>query len=105
MRRPRLTHSITTRLTEPEYLAIRAMAGADTVSDWLRDRLTEMVSGGDRPTKHEVLLAEVLALRRILLNVVAWSVSGKTITEEALAALITESDAKKLDLARARAEA
>ncbi len=104
MRRVKLTKSIGTKVTAADYHTLVKAAGDDTVSDWLRD-VALLVARSPRGSQLELLRGEILALRRILLNVVAWSVSGKTITEEALAALIAESDAKKLDLARARAEA
>ncbi len=97
MRRPKLTKTIGTKVTQADYEALVAMAGIDTVSDWLRDRLTEMVSDGDRPTKYEVLLAEVLALRRILLHSLPLNISV-----EQMDLLVAEADAAKLEQAQAR---
>ncbi len=89
-----LPNTVTARVTAEEYAQIAGAVGDKTVSEWIRAVAIAAVSA-PTPDQHDILVAETLAMR-ILLNVVKLSVSGKTITPDALATLISESDAKKL---------
>ncbi len=98
-----LPNTVTARVTAEEHAQIAMAVGDETVSEWIR-AIAVAAATTPTPDRLDIILAEVLALRRILLNVVAWSVSGKTITTETLEALIAESDAKRLNMAMARAK-
>ena len=62
--------SVTTKITEPEYERIVQMAGASNrnISEWMRECLFREFGQSTSTAEHEVLLAEILALRIIILN-------------------------------------
>ena len=88
----RRTRSISTKVTEDEYLQLAARAGAQTISEWARATLL-------KPTAPDpsvmVLLGEVLALRTILLNLHFSLSTGVTPTAEMLQAWIARADRDK----------
>ena len=59
------TKSISTKVTDEEYAQMEALAGGQTISEWARDVLLRAAK--PNASEHTVL-AEVLALRTILLN-------------------------------------
>ena len=95
----RRTKSISTKVTDAEYEAIARRAEPLTVSEWARGILL----GATQPDPlHFVLLAELLALRTIVLNLnFALAASGPP-TTEAMQALIDRADAGKLRKAEDR---
>jgi hypothetical protein len=59
------TKSVSTKITDEEYAQMEALAGEQTISEWARDVLLKAV----KPNAGEqIVLAEVVALRTILLN-------------------------------------
>ncbi len=95
----RRTKSISTKVTEAEYEAITRRAESLTVSEWVRGILL----GATEPDPlHFLLLAELLALRTIVLNLnFALAASGPP-TTEAMHSLIERADAEKLSKAKDR---
>ena len=95
----RRTKSISTKVTEAEYNDIARRAEPLTVSEWARDIL---VGTAQPDPLHFLLLAELLALRTIVLNLnFALAASGPP-TTEAMHALIDRADAEKLRKAEER---
>jgi len=93
------TKSISTKVTEAEYDEIARRAEPQTVSAWARD----MLLGPPQPSALQVLLvAEVLALRTILLNLNFTLVTSGPPTEEEMHALIDKADAQKFNKAADR---
>lgn len=85
-------------------LEVRAQAAGQTLSEWVRDVLLAA------PTTEgeligEVTLAELLALRTLLLNLFFRAAKGEAIPEPEMRALIERADAVKGDRARERIEA
>jgi hypothetical protein len=60
------TKSISTKVTDEEYAQFEALAGGQTISEWARDVLLKATKAN---ASEQTVLAEVLALRTILLNV------------------------------------
>lgn len=60
----RRTRSIGTKVTDEEYARIEALAGEQAISEWARGALLKAAA----PATDSVVLAELLALRTILLN-------------------------------------
>ncbi len=93
------TKSISTKVTDEEYARFEALAGEQTISEWTRDVLLNA-------TKHnageQTVLAEVLALRTILLNVHFAVSQGQTLTAEGMQHLIERADRDKLGKAQQR---
>ena len=88
----RRTKSIGTKVTADEHAQLVRLAEGQTVSEWVRDVLLAMVS--PRPADH-VLLAEVLALRTIVLNLQFAVASGDPPTTDAMKRLIERADDEK----------
>ena len=93
------TKSISTKVTDEEYAQFEALAGEQTISEWARDVLLKAtkLNAGD-----QTVLAEVLALRTILLNIHFAVSQGQTLTAEEMRQLIERADQDKLSKARQR---
>jgi hypothetical protein len=93
------TKSISTKVTDEEYAQFEALAGEQTISEWARDVLLKAT----KPNAGEqAVLAEVLALRTILLNIHFAVSQGQTLTAEKMQQLIERADQNKLRKARER---
>jgi len=95
----RRTKSIGTKVTPEEYARIEALAGEQTISEWVRAALLK--AADPRPTD-PVVLAELLALRTILLNLHFTVYSGAPLTAETMQRLIERADHDKRQQAEAR---
>lgn len=88
--------SIATRLTEAEFSEVEAAANSagKKVAEWLREAaLTQARTGGNAPTD-PVLLAEILALRDLVLNLFAVASKGP-LSEETLRKISAYADSIK----------
>jgi hypothetical protein len=93
------TKSISTKVTDEEYAQFEASAGEQTISEWVRDVLLKAT----KPHAGEqAVLAEVLALRTILLNLHFAVTQGQTLTAEEMQRLIERADQSKLSKAQQR---
>jgi hypothetical protein len=93
------TKSVSTKVTDEEYAQFEALAGEQTISEWARDVLLKAT----KPKAGEqTVLAEVLALRTILLNIHFAISQGQTLTVEEMQQLIERADQNKLSKARQR---
>jgi hypothetical protein len=70
MRPPLRTKSVGTKVTDVEYAALetRARASSLTLSEWVRDVLLASSPEVGAEVGDRVLLAELLALRTVLMN-------------------------------------
>ncbi len=93
------TKSISTKVTDEEYALFEALAGEQTISEWARDVLLKATKPN---TGEQTVLAEVLALRTILLNIHFAVSQGRTRTAEEMQQLIERADQNKLSKARQR---
>ena len=95
----RRTKSISTKVTEADYHEITRRAEPQTVSAWARNLL---VNATQTDPLHFLLLAELLALRTIVLNLnFALAASGPP-GEDAMHRLIDRADAEKFGKAEER---
>jgi hypothetical protein len=111
---PLRTKTVGTKLSEPEYAQLEAAARERglTLSEWCRTVL--LANGNGHATKsaeadtsgagQQALMAELVALRTILLNVLYKQAHGETLTAEEMQRLIERADADKLKKAQARLE-
>ncbi len=98
----RRTKSISTKVTPEEYARIAALAGEGTISEWVRAVLPR----ADAPSVSEAtVLAELLALRTIVLNLHFAICGGKPLTPDAVQRLIANADHQKHQLAQERRHA
>ena len=111
MKAPLRTKSIGTKVSEEEFAALEECARrADmTLSEWVRAVLLA-APGVELPDDEAALasrvaVAEVVALRTLLLNLFFRAAKGEAIPEPEMRALIERADAVKGDRARERIEA
>ena len=95
--RPRL-RSVGTKVTDEMYARIVEAAGTRRISEWLR----QVVTAAALEPSPTLLLAEVLALRTIVLTVQFALGAGETLTPDVMHRLIDRADAEKLRKAQER---
>src|SRR5579862_7764232 len=93
------TKCLSTRLTKAEYATLETAAGGTRISEWARDTLLTSVT---RRPAIEHFLAELLALRTILLNLHFAVAQGEPVTADTLQRLIDRADHEKRQKAQAR---
>jgi len=93
------TKSVSTKVTEEEYARFETVAGDRTISEWAREVLSEAANPN---SPEQVTLAEVLALRTILLNLYFALSQGQTLSAQEMQEIIQRADQGKLDKARQR---
>jgi hypothetical protein len=94
----RRTKSIGTKVTDEEYARIESLAGEQTISEWARAALLKAADAPSEP----VVLAELMALRTILLNLHFAVCAGERVTAETMQRLIDRADQEKGEQARGR---
>ena len=95
----RRTKSIGTKVTPEEYARIQALAGEQPVSEWVRAALLKATNASPADS---IVLAELLALRTILLNLHFHLGSGTPVAAETMQRLIERADQDKYQQAEAR---
>ena len=95
------TKSVTTKVTEAKYARLEETAAAAglNLSEWVRGRLFAPAASG---AGTEQVLAEVLALRSILLNLFFKVSQGEAVAAEEMKTIIERADSGKLEKALAR---
>jgi uncharacterized protein (DUF1778 family) len=91
------TKSIATRLTDAEFAEVEyaASSAGKKVAEWLREAaLAQARTTGAEKTTDTVLLAEVLALRSLIVNLFAVASKGP-LSDETLRRISTYADAIK----------
>ena len=106
MKPPLRTKSVGTKVSEAEFALLeeRARGAGMRLAEWVREALLSapVESGVD---SGEVALAEVLALRSLLLNLHFRAAKGEAIPEPEMRGLIERADETKMQRARERLEA
>ena len=88
----RRTKSIGTKITEDEHAQCQALAGTHSLSEWVRATVLRSLQPD---ALYQALLAEVLALRTILLNLHFASATGRALTVDQMQTLIDGADQDK----------
>jgi hypothetical protein len=94
------TKSLGTKLTEGEFAQCQALAGTLPLSEWVRGILLRAVQPD--AALHQAMLAEVLALRTIVLNLHFASLTGHELTADYMQTLIDRADEDKWSKAQER---
>ena len=103
------TKSIGTKVSEDEYAQLEraAQKSAKTLGEWCRELMLANANG--QPAKPNgtgseayAIMAEVVALRAILLNVLFKQAKGEPLTAEEMQRLIDRADSDKVRKARER---
>ena len=96
------TRTVSTKVTEDDYALFAQLAGDQSVGEWVREVLFKAVLAERTAEAHRTILGEVLALRKILLNLQFTVAAGEPVTRDRMLAWIEEADADKGEKARAR---
>jgi len=103
MKPPLRTKSVGTKVSEAEFALLeeRARGAGMRLGEWVREALLSAPAESG-PDSGEVALAEVLALRSLLLNLHFRSATGEPVSESEMRGLIERADGSKLERARER---
>jgi hypothetical protein len=102
------TKCLSTKLTDDEYAELEAQVGSQTLSTWARETLLHAARAQPPPRARpleSVVVAEVLALRAILVNLHFAMATGADITVERMQQLIDRADCDKMARAVQQLEA
>jgi len=106
---PLRTKTLGTKVSEEEFAQLEAAASERglTLSEWCRETLLASVNGQESKSADpggtgHALMAELVALRAILLNVLFKLANGEKPTAEEMQRLIDRADSDKLKKARER---
>jgi len=100
MKRPfSRTKTISTKVTEEELARLKelAVANGQGMSEWAREAMLMRLNPG-----LEIVLADILALRAILLNVAYALSRNEPLSSERMRELTTRADADKINKAKER---
>ena len=94
--------TVGTRVCEEEYEALEKLAAArgQTLSEWTRQLVLAQLNPTEASAAQKTVIAEVLAVRTILVNVLYRIANGERLTEEEMRKLIERADAGKGQKAR-----
>ena len=92
--------SLSTRITESEFAEVESAASAEgkKVAEWLREAALVQARGRRAGETDPVLLAELMAVRNLLVNLFA-SASKGPLTEESIRKMAAYADSIKLQKA------
>ena len=93
------TKSVSTKVTDEEYAQMEALAGDQTISEWARDVL---LKGANPSVGEQIVLAEVVALRTILLNALYKLGQKEELSAEEMQELIEQADRERFHRAKER---
>ena len=93
------TKSISTKVTEEEYAHFEILAGDQTISEWVREVL---LKAAEPSPGEQTIVAELLALRMILMNILFSIANREQLTSTAMHDIIKQADAAKLGKAMER---
>jgi len=93
------TKSVSTKVTEEEYAQMETLAGGQTISEWAR---VVLLKAAKPNAGEQIILAEVVALRTILLNAFYMLAQGERLTADEMQQLIERADQDKLRKAQDR---
>jgi hypothetical protein len=87
-----------TKVSDAEYAALESRARASnlTLSEWVRDVLLASSPEAGAEAESQVVLAELLGLRTILLNALFSIAKGEAMTPEQMQGLIERADKDKV---------
>jgi hypothetical protein len=96
------TKSIGTKVSDDEYAQMESQAAARelTVSEWCREVLLASVNVQSPEPSGVNVLAELRALRAIVVNLFYASLRGEAITEDRMEEIIQWADGRKDDLGK-----
>jgi hypothetical protein len=97
------TRTVSTKVTEEEFagLELRAAGRGVHLGEWVREALLERLKP-DEAAGNEPLLAEVMALRTIVINLAVAQARGQPMSQEKIQELIDHADRERFRRAEER---
>ncbi len=77
------TRTVSTKVSEDDYALLKQLAGDQRVGEWVREILFKAVLSERTAEAHRTILGELLALRKILLNLQFTIAAGEPVTRAA----------------------
>lgn len=99
------TKTVSTKVTADEHAMLTALAGGRALGEWVREVLLKAAMSDPATATQLTVLEEVLAVRKVVLNLGFAMASGQPITLDQMQTLIADADAEKGEKARARLSA
>ena len=96
------TKSVGTKVTNAQYAMLKAVAGDQKLADWVREAVISAATAQRDKAVEPLILAEVMALRTIVLNLQYCVCAGEPITRETIQQLIDRADRDKVARAQTR---
>jgi hypothetical protein len=93
------TKSLCTKVTEEEYARFERLAHGETLSEWTRTMLLKATA---TPPADQVILAELLAYRSIVLTLLFKIANRQPVTAEDMQRLIERADGDRVRRAHER---
>jgi hypothetical protein len=99
--------TVGTKLTDREYAKCEKSAArrGQTLSEWYREALLAAVESRAQRPEDEAILSEILALRKIVINLLYGDKAGEPLSKERMQELIEAADSDKLRKAAERLQA
>lgn len=96
-RRPVRARTVSTRVTEAEYVALQEQAWATgkTVCDWARECITEQLEKGSQKDLQEHLFTELVGIQLLLMNTLGPIARGERLAAEQVDAVFRQVQARK----------
>jgi len=90
--------SVGTKLSEAEYAQCERTAARRglTLGEWCRQALLDAAEGPAQASEAEAILGEILALRKIMINLLYGERAGEPLDEVRMRELIEAADAEKV---------
>jgi hypothetical protein len=91
------TRTVSTRVTEAEYVALQEQAwwAGKTVCDWARECIAQQMEKGSQKKLEEHVFTELVGIQLLLMNALGPLLRGERMAAEELAAVFREVQARK----------
>jgi hypothetical protein len=87
------TKGLCTKVTDEEYAMFERLADGETLSEWVRDTLLKAIA---TPPADPVVVAELLAFRSIVLNLLFKIANGEPVTADVMQGVIDQADGERV---------
>src|SRR5438034_11400789 len=95
------TRTVSTKVSEDDYALLKQLAGDLSVGEWVREVLLKAVLAERTAEAHRTILGELLARRKILLNLQFTVAAGEAVTRDRMLAWLEGADAGQGETGRA----
>jgi hypothetical protein len=96
-RRPARTRTVSTRVTEAEYIALQEQARSTgkTVCDWARECIAQRLENGSRKSLEAHLFTELVGIQLLLMNTLGPILRGERMAAEEVDVVFRQVQARK----------